>query len=310
MNLRFKEFMSKIIIAGGTGFVGKYLQKQFHNLGYQVIIISRKKENIQWQDTSEITAALENSEMLINLAGRSVDCRYSKKNKTEILKSRTETTKALGEAILRCNNPPELWINSSTATIYRHAEDKPMTESRGEIGTGFSVDVATSWEKSFFSFPLPDTRQVALRMAIVLGKDGGVMKPMINLVRFGLGGKQGNGNQIFSWIHIEDLFNIILFFQSHKALKGVFNCSAPHPIDNKTLMKTLRQAMKVKIGLPSPEWLLQIGATIIRTEPELILKSRWVVPEKLLEAGYSFKYPTLDGALKNILENKQSTTVD
>ncbi len=295
----------KIVIAGGTGFVGKHLTKQFGNLGYQVIIISRQKENIQWNDTTGILNALENSEMLINLAGKSVDCRYNEKNKTEILKSRTETTEALGEAILKCNKPPELWINSSTATIYRHAEDRPMTESKGEIGKGFSVDVATNWEKSFFSFQLPQTRQVALRMAIVLGKDGGVIKPFINLVRFGLGGKQGNGKQMFSWVHIEDLFNIILFFQSHKELKGVFNCSAPNPIDNKTLMKTFRKTMKTKIGLPSPAWLLKIGAVIIKTEPELILKSRWVIPEKLLESGYTFKYPTLDIALKNILNSEQ-----
>jgi uncharacterized protein len=300
-----KSVNKKIVIAGGTGFVGNYVTQQFRKLGYQVIIISRQKENIQWQDTAGIINALENSEMLINLAGKSVDCRYNNKNKTEILKSRTETTKALGEAIFKCNNPPELWINSSTATIYRHAEDRPMTESKGEIGKGFSVDVATSWEESFFSFRLPNTRQVAVRMAIVLGKHGGVMKPFINLVRFGLGGKQGNGNQMFSWIHIEDLFSIILFFQSHKELKGVFNCSAPNPIDNKTLMRTLRKVMKVKIGLPSPAWLLKIGAVIIKTEPELILKSRWVVPEKLLESGYIFKYPTLHTALKNILDNEQ-----
>lgn len=300
-----KSVSKKIVIAGGTGFVGKYLTNQFGNLGYQVIIISRQKENIQWNDTTEIINALENSEMLINLAGKSVDCRYNEKNKAEILKSRTETTKALGEAILKCNKPPELWINSSTATIYRHAEDRPMTENTGEIGKGFSVDVATSWEKSFFSFQLPHTRQVALRMAIVLGKDGGVMNPFTNLVRFGLGGIQGSGNQMFSWIHIEDLFNIILFFQSHEELQGVFNCSAPNPVDNKTLMKTFRQVMKVKIGLPSPAWLLKIGALIIKTEPELILKSRWVVPEKILESGYTFKYPTLEAALKNILNNEQ-----
>lgn len=295
----------KIVIAGGTGFVGKYLTEQFGNLGYQVIVISRQKKNIQWNDTAGIINSLENSEMLINLAGKSVDCRYNEKNKTEILKSRTETTKALGEAILKCNMPPELWINSSTATIYRHAEDRPMTESTGEIGKGFSVDVAKNWEKSFLSFQLPNTRQVALRMAIVMGKDGGVMSPFINLVRFGLGGIQGNGKQMFSWIHIEDLFNIILFFQSHKELKGVFNCSAPNPIDNKTLMKTFRQEMKVKIGLPSPVWLLEIGAAIIKTETELILKSRWVVPEKLLESGYVFKYPTIETALKNLLKNEQ-----
>jgi uncharacterized protein len=294
----------KIIIAGGTGFVGKYLTKQFEKRGYQIIIISRQEEHIHWEEADRIVNALENSEMLINLAGKSVDCRYNEKNKAEILRSRTETTKTLGEAILKCINPPELWINSSTATIYCHAEDRPMTESKGETGTGFSVGVAKSWENSFFSFKLPGTRQIALRMAIVLGKDGGVMKPLINLVRFGLGGKQGKGNQMFSWIHIEDLFSIILFLQSHKELKGVFNCSAPNPVDNKTLMKNFRQVMNSKIGLPSPAWILKIGAMIIRTEPELILKSRWVVPEKLIHSGYTFKYPALDAALDNII-NKQ-----
>jgi len=292
---------NKIVIAGGTGFIGKYFKKQLTDVGYEVMIISRQKENIQWSDTARIISALEDSVMLLNLAGKSVDCRYNEKNKKEILESRTETTKALGEAILKCQNPPELWINSSTATIYRYANDRPMTESDGEIGKGFSVEVAKNWEKSFFDFQLPLTRQVALRIAIVLGNGGGVMKPFTNLVRFGLGGKQGNGKQMFSWIHINDLLNIILFIQSHKELHGVFNCSAPNPVDNSTLMKTLRQEMNIKFGLPSPTWLLKIGAVIINTETELILKSRWVVPEKLLKSGFSFKYPTLEMALSNIL---------
>jgi len=291
----------KIVLAGGTGFVGKYFTKQFRQLGYDVIIISRQKQNLQWTDTNGIINALENSEILINLAGKSVDCRYNAKNKSEIVNSRTETTKALGNAILKCTNPPDLWINSSTATIYRHAEDRPMTEVGGDIGSGFSVDVAQKWEHSFFSFQLPKTRLVALRMAIVLGKGGGVMTPFKNLVRFGLGGKQGNGNQMFSWIHIKDLFNIILFLQSKKELNGVFNCSSPTPIDNKTLMKTFRKTMKVKLGLPAPEWLLHIGVVIIRTEAELILKSRWVIPERLIQAGYSFKYPVIEATLKDIL---------
>lgn len=291
----------KVVIAGGTGFIGKYLAEEFRKLDYQVLIISRQDEHIQWSNEKEIINGLENSDMLINLAGKSVDCRYNKKNKEEILKSRTETTKLLGNAILKCKNPPNLWINSSTATIYRHAVDRPMTESTGEIGSGFSVDVAKNWEQAFFDFELAHTRQVALRMAIVLGKKGGVMKPFTNLVRFGLGGKQGNGDQLFSWIHIADLFGIILFFQLHEDLKGVFNCSAPNPIANTTLMKSLRQTLNVKIGLPAPVWLLKIGAVMLRTETELILKSRWVIPEKLLATGYDFKYQTIDTALADIL---------
>ena len=295
--------IKKIVIAGGTGFVGKYLTNKFEGLGYEVEIISRQPDHINWENTSAIVQALENSEMLINLAGKSVDCRYNEKNKQEIYDSRIKTTKALGEAIMQCKNPPELWVNSSTATIYRHAEDRPMTESTGEIGSGFSVSIATNWEKAFFDFNLPDTRQVALRMAIVLGKSGGVIKPLMNLVRFGLGGKQGKGNQMFSWIHIEDVFNAIIFLQQHKGLAGVFNTSAPNAVNNKTLMQLLRKNMKVKIGLPSPAWLLKIGAAIINTETELILKSRWVVPERLLQSGFKFKYQTMDETLKNILSD-------
>ncbi len=295
------RLLNKIVIAGGTGFVGKYLTGRFQQLGYRVIVISRQQQTIQWNSTKEILDALENAVMLINLAGKSVDCRYNKKNKAEILKSRIETTETLGKALLNCGNPPQLWINASTATIYRHAEDRGMTERQGEIGSGFSVEVAKSWEQTFFSFPLPNTRQIALRMAIVLGKNGGVIKPFINLVRFGLGGKQGDGKQMFSWVHIEDLFRIILFLQSHKELEGIFNCSSPNPVDNKTLMKTFREILNVKIGLPSPRWLLEIGAAFIHTETELILKSRWVLPEKLIESGYAFKYPTLEAALENIL---------
>lgn len=291
----------KIVIAGGTGFTGQYLTQKFKSLGYAVIIISRQTEHVNWNNTTAIITALENAEMLINLAGKSVDCRYNEKNKKEIFDSRINTTKALGQAILQCKNPPSLWINSSTATIYRHAEDRPMTESTGEIGSGFSVNVATNWEKSFFDFTLPNTRQVALRMAIVLGKDGGVIQPLKKLVCFGLGGKQGKGNQMFSWIHIEDLYNIIIYLQQHKELSGVFNTSAPNPVSNKTLMQLFRRHMKAIIGVPAPVWLLKFGAVLIKTETELILKSRWVVPEKLLQSGYRFKYQTVDEALKNIL---------
>jgi uncharacterized protein (TIGR01777 family) len=291
----------KIVIAGGTGFVGQYLNKKFTAAGYEVIIISRQQSHVHWNNIPLIIETLESAEMLINLAGKSVDCRYNEKNKIKIYNSRIDTTIILGEAILTCKNPPTLWINSSTATIYRHAEDRPMTESAGEIGFGFSVDVATSWEKSFFNFNLPFTRQVALRMAIVLGKDGGVIKPLKNLVRFGLGGKQGNGKQMFSWIHIEDLFSIINFIQQHNELTGVLNTAAPNPVSNKTLMQLLRKNMGMAFGLSAPVWLLKIGAVIIQTETELILKSRWVIPERLSETGFQFQYPYMDEALKNIL---------
>lgn len=291
----------KIVLAGGTGFVGEYLTEKFQGRGYTVYNISRQEGNISWKDNEGIVKALNNAEMLINLAGKSVNCRYTDKNKAEILRSRTVTTQILGEAILKCENPPAIWMNSSTATIYRHAEDRPMTESTGEIGTGFSVGIAKSWEKVFFDFNLPKTRQVALRMTIVLGANGGVMPPILNLVKFGLGGKQGKGNQKFSWIHIDDLYEIINFIQLNREMKGVYNCAAPIPVDNQTLMKALRRQMKMPLGLPTPTLLLTFGAWLIGTETELILKSRWVIPEKLEQAGFKFKYNTLEAALAEIL---------
>ncbi len=294
----------KIVIAGGTGFVGDHLTKEFIRRGYEVVIISRKNDHIHWDDMTVIIAVLENAKMLINLAGKSVDCRYNEKNKQEIYNSRIDTTTILGKAILACKNPPPLWINSSTATIYRHAQDRAMTESTGEIGTGFSVNIATAWEKTFFDFNLDNTRQAALRMAIVLGKEGGVLKPLKKLVHAGIGGKQGNGDQMFSWIHIDDLFSIITFIQKHNNLAGVFNTAAPNPVKNKTLMQLMRKHLGMKIGLPMPEWVLKIGAVLIKTETELILKSRWVIPERLLKAGFQFKYSGINEAIKNILVDR------
>ncbi|MGD6803436.1 TIGR01777 family oxidoreductase [Rossellomorea vietnamensis] len=293
--------MKKVVLAGGTGFIGEYLKSKFIKMDYEVKIISRQKQHVSWDDPQAMKDALEGAELLINLAGKSVNCRYNENNKREIVNSRIRTTTVLGEVIQSCSNPPEIWMNSSTATIYRHAEDRPMTEDTGEIGSGFSVEVAEKWEESFFSFNLPETRQIALRIAIVLGEGGGVMTPYQNLVRFGLGGNQGTGTQKFSWIHIEDLLHIILFLKDKKELSGVFNCSAPHPVSNRELMAGLRKTMRVPFGFPSPKWILEIGSLLIRTETELVLKSRWVLPERLEREGYVFKFKTIDETLENII---------
>jgi uncharacterized protein len=292
----------KVVLAGGTGFIGQYFSKQFEEKGYDIHIISRQAQHISWSDRTAIVEALDGAELLINLAGKSVNCRYNEANKKAIMDSRTETTTILGKAILACNNPPKVWMNSSTATIYRHAEDRPMSEDGGEIGSGFSVDVATKWEETFFSFDLPSTRQVALRIAIVLGKGGGVMTPYLNLVKFGLGGIQGSGRQMFSWIHVEDLYQIVLFLRGREDLTGVFNCAAPEPVSNRELMSQLRATMNARFGLPAPKWMLEIGSVFLRTETELVLKSRWVIPERLEREGYTFTYPTLRETLENIIK--------
>ncbi|GAB2536246.1 TIGR01777 family oxidoreductase [Gracilibacillus alcaliphilus] len=292
--------MTKIVLAGGTGFIGNYFRNHFQQMGYQVEMIARKAPAITWNDFQAMVEALEGAEMVINLAGKSVNCRYHSRNRREILQSRIGTTKLLGDAIQACSQPPALWINASTATIYRHAEDRPMTEVDGEIGTGFSVDVAAKWEQTFFQFQLPQTRQIALRIAIVLGPNGGVATPYKNLVTYGLGGPQGNGKQMFSWIHVDDLLHIVLFLRDHPQLKGVFNCSSPHPLTNDRLMKALRSKLHRPIGLPTPKVLLELGAVFLQTETELILKSRWVLPKRLLDAGYTFRYPTIGQTLQDI----------
>lgn len=255
-----------------------------------------------------------------------MDCRYGEANRREILRSRINTTRELAEAIAECDNPPSLWLNASTATIYRHAEDRPMTESSGEIGTGFSVSIATSWEREFFAGELPKTRRVALKMAIVLG-NGSVLDPLINLTRFGLGGPQidgrwpasrrrlaagtyhafgaRKGKQKFSWIHIDDVLGSIRFIRAHPEIDGVVNLSSPHPSDNRTLMRELREAAGVGAGVPTWRWMLEIGSAIIRTEVELVLKSRWVVPERLTTAGYTFEHPHIDEALQSLVSSRK-----
>jgi uncharacterized protein (TIGR01777 family) len=302
--------MGKIILAGGTGFIGQSLLKRFKAAKEEVVLLSRSETSdsgagakvVHWdgKNLGDWSLELEGAELVVNLAGRSVDCRYNDKNKREILNSRVESTKALGLAIEETKNPPRLWINSSTATIYRHSEDKAMDEEDGEIGTGFSVGVAQAWEKAFWDARTPSTRKVVLRTAIVLGRQGGVLLPFKNLVRFGLGGSQGNGRQMFSWIHEEDLFEIIQFVRNGK-VEGILNCAAPNPVADKELMKTLRRKMKVPFGIPSPRFLLGLGAFFIRTETELILKSRWVIPGRLIQAGYQFKYPTLTEAVDDLI---------
>lgn len=302
--------MKKVVIAGGTGFIGMYLAQRYAGNGCHVVVIARNcredERNISYVrwDAKTIdnwAKELDGADILINLAGKSVNCRYTEANKREIYDSRTGSTIVLGEAIQQCLNPPKLWINASTATIYRHAEDRPQDEDTGEIGKGFSVDVAKQWEKAFFNAETPDTRKISLRIAITLGPNGGVMIPFRNMVKMGLGGKQGNGKQMFSWLHIEDLARIIDFIEANELLEGVYNASSPNPVNNAAFTAAMRKAYDMSFGIPASKFLLELGAMMIKTETELLLKSRWVVPKRLVDAGFNFQYETLDKALENIV---------
>ena len=312
----------KIIIAGGTGFIGQSLAEYFGN-DNQIVILTRglaqtvnnnfgvtqlnddAKKNVrlvQWngKDAGPWCKEVDGADLVVNLTGKSVNCRYTNKNKQEIFDSRTDATKAIGQAIRQAIAPPALWVNAASATIYRHATDKPQDELTGEIKNDFSVQVCKRWEQTFFAEATPNNRKVALRMAVTLG-NGGVIVPYLNLCKFGLGGHQGSGKQMYSWVHVEDICRAIEFMFNQPTMAGVYNVSSPNPITNKTFMQTLRNVTHHAIGLPAYAWMLKIGAALIGTETELLLKSRWVVPTKLQEAGFVFKYPNLDGAFKEII---------
>jgi hypothetical protein len=352
----------KIVIAGGTGFIGQAMAQYFGKDNH-VVILTRKAVNshnnnynsqlLKAADGYNITYwrwdgrhvekhwlnDIEGADIVINLAGKSVNCRYNDRNKKEVLASRVDATQAIGQAIRHATHPPQLWINAASATIYRHALDRPQEEENGEISDlkqdnmpyslldrlrfrwkkaraglqhgkdseqyrqldkDFSVGICRQWEQAFFEEHTPGTRKVALRAAITLGA-GGVMVPYFNLLKAGLGGYQGNGQQMYSWIHEEDLCRVVEWCYEQPEATGVYNCAAPNPVTNTVFMRTLRKVTGHKFGLPAFTWMLELGARLIGTESELVLKSRWVLPGRLLRSGFRFKFQQADEALQDIV---------
>jgi uncharacterized protein (TIGR01777 family) len=303
----------KIVLAGGNGYLGTVLAKYYKDFADEVIILARKQapaiDNIRtvvWDGKTENgwTVQLTHADMLINLCGKNVNCRYTKKNKAEIIASRVIPTKLLGDVIHKMADPPKLWINITSATIYRHAEDHPQDEATGEIGQGFSIDVCKAWENTFFKCETPQTRKIALRLGIALGRGGSVFPRLLNLVKMGMGGKQGNGQQYLAWVHEHDVARSTQFLLDHPEMEGIYNCTAPYGEKNADFMRHIRKAYGIAIGLPAPKWLLEIGALVIGTETELILKSRWVKPQRLLDAGFTFKYEKAEDAIHDIMSIK------
>lgn len=311
--------MKKLIIAAGTGFLGQVLVNHFKDSFDQIVILTRRKSDssfseqakqinnnikyVNWnaKSFSGWEKELENAAVLINLAGKSVDCRYNEKNKQEIYSSRIESTKILNEAVLQCENPPKHWLNSSTSTIYRFSLDKQMDETTGKIGNDFSMNIAKSWEKAFFKTKTPKTLKTALRTSIVLGKNDGAFIPLKTLAKLGFGGKQGKGNQFISWIHEEDFARAIAFVIENK-LENEINIVSPTPIRNVDFTTKLRKAVGMPFGISQPKWLLEMGSKIINTETELVLKSRNVIPKRLQENGFTFKYDSVEKTFENLLK--------
>lgn len=319
----------KIVLPGGSGFLGRILSRWLSERGSEVVVLSRNPPSVAapargvfWDGATlgDWRHELDAAAAVINLAGRSVNCRYHARNRQAILASRIDSTRVLGQAIQQCLQPPAVWLNSSTATIYKHAF-RPMDESFGTIGPtaeakdAFSIEVAEAWERALKEADTPATRKVALRTAMVLGIDrASVYRILRRLARLGLGGAMAGGKQYVSWIHETDFCRAVDFLlDAHdiagavnvasgavNVASGAVNVTAPQPLTNGEMMRLMREACGVSIGLPATRWMLEIGAALLGTETELIIKSRYVVPERLLTAGFEFSFPDFTGALRDL----------
>jgi uncharacterized protein len=298
----------KIVMPGGSGQVGTVLARALGADGHEVVVLSREARPGPWRTVAWDGATVgpwadevDGSDVVINLAGRSVNCRYGEANRREILESRVASTRAVGSAIARATRPPRVWLQASTATIYAHRFDAPNDEETGRLGGSeahapstwrFSIDVARAWEQALAEAETPATRKIALRSAMTMSPDaGGIFDTLLGLVRRGLGGRAGDGRQYVSWIHHVDFVDAVRFLIARDDVAGAVNLASPHPLPNAEFMRVLRDAAGVRVGLPAAKWMLAVGAVFMKTETELILKSRRVVPGRLLALGFPFRYP-------------------
>ncbi|HEY4308012.1 MAG TPA: TIGR01777 family oxidoreductase [Pirellulales bacterium] len=309
----------KFVIPGGTGQVGTVLARHFHAAGDEVVVLSRHPQEAPWRtvfwDGEKLggwAGEFEGADAVINLAGRSVNCRYDARNRREIMNSRVRSVRVVGEAIGDCRQPPRAWLQMSTATIYAHRYDAANDERTGILGGcepdapdtwRFSIDVARAWEEACDAAPTPDTRKLKLRLAMLMNFDrGGTFDLLLRLVRYGLGGRAGSGRQYMSWIHKHDFVRAVQWLIAHDEIAGAVNVAAPCPLPNGEFMQALRSAWGTRLGLPAAEWMVEVGTWLMRTESELILKSRRVVPGRLLEAGFEFAYPTWPTAARELCD--------
>jgi uncharacterized protein (TIGR01777 family) len=298
----------KVVIPGGSGQVGTILARAFQRDGDEVVVLSRSPAELPWRSIAwdgrtvgGWAAELDGADVVINLAGRSVNCRYTAENRRAILESRVDSTRAVGVAVAKASRPPRVWLQASTATIYAHRYDAPNDEDTGILGGSepgvpqtwrFSVDVATAWERALDEAVTPHTRKVKLRSAMTMSPDrGGVFGVLSGLVRRGLGGTSGDGRQFVSWIHEDDFVRAVRWLIDHEELQGPVNLASPNPLPNAAFMRALREARGVRFGLPAASWMLEVGAVFLRTETELVLKSRRVIPGRLTRSGFAFRFP-------------------
>ena len=309
----------KIIIPGGSGQVGTLLARAFHAGGHEVTVLSRTPGAAPWRvvewDAESIgdwASMLEGADVVINLAGRSVNCRYTTENRRLIMQSRVKSAAVVAEAISRSAQPPRVWLQMSTATIYAHRYDAANDEATGIVGGSepnapdtwrFSIDVATAWERAVEKAATPGTRKVLLRSAVVMSPDrGGAFDLLLKIVRYGLGGRAGDGRQYVSWIHDQDFVRAVEWLIGHEEFEGPVNLAAPNPLPNSEFMRVLRSAWGTRIGLSATEWMLAVGAFFLGTETELILKSRRVISSRLRESGFVFQFPAWEEAARDLCD--------
>lgn len=316
---------NKIVLAGGSGFLGRILQRWFLAKGWEVVVLSRggvaveeRTKLVHWdgENLGEWKAELEGARAVVNLAGRSVDCRYDRRNRRRILESRVMSTRILGEAIAQTETPPAVWLNSSTATIYQHSFAREMDEWHGVIRStpeakdAFSIEVARAWERTFQDCEVRATRKIAMRTAMVMGGGlGGVFRVLRRLAALGVGGQMGDGRQFVSWIHERDFCRAVEWLIRDVEICGVVNLVAPNPLPNAEMMRVFRTTLGVPFGLNASAWMLEVGAFLMRTETELIIKSRRVVPGRLLRSGFEFEFAELRDAVADLefgLQNDRS----
>lgn len=313
----------KVVIPGGSGQVGMILSRSFAADGHEVVILSRGVSDtpvrvVRWDAESlgSWTAEIDGADVVINLAGRSVNCRYNAANRRAMIESRVKSTTVIGQAIANATRPPRVWLQSSTATIYAHRYDAPNDEATGIIGGAeegvpetwrFSIEVARAWEQAAHDANVPRTRKVLLRSAMTMSPDrGGVFDVLLGLVRRGLGGTNGDGRQYVSWIHDVDFVRAVRWLIDHE-LDGAVNLSSPNPLPNADFMRALRRAWGTRLGLPATQWMLEIGAVFLGTETELILKSRRVAPGRLLQSGFVFEQPDWSDAAADLCRRWRET---
>jgi uncharacterized protein (TIGR01777 family) len=307
----------KVVIPGGSGHLGTLLARDLQGDGHDVVVLSRGAAAAPWRTrpwdartVGDWAAEIDGADVVINLAGRSINCRHTPENARVLLSSRVDSTRAVGEAIARAARPPRLWLQASSAAIYAERPDAANDEATGALGGDepdlppkwrLGARIAKDWERALADAPTPATRKVALRISIVMAPErGSAFDILLRLVRLGLGGRQGDGRQYVSWIHHADFVRAVRWLIEREDLRGPVNMAAPHPLPNADFMRALREAWGIRVGLPAAAWMIVAGSLLIRTEPELVLKSRRVVPGRLLEHGFEFRFPDWPQAARDL----------